>query len=153
MILRQQESLLHCSIPKWFPKEDRTIQIELFKLQDALRSWSREYSLADVSKIENVPEAEKNRVIKQLEGYCVQTQWYSLIKQVLIHQTKLSAVLVQAALAKMIFHEVFTDPFFIFGTMNNNVLVPGRVELMDLYKTLMQSKPKAMATWEQVNMD
>jgi hypothetical protein len=25
VILRQQESLLYSSIPKWFPKEDRTI--------------------------------------------------------------------------------------------------------------------------------
>jgi hypothetical protein len=153
VILGQQESVLRSLSPKWFPKEDRMIQPELFKLQDALRSWSRAYSLAHESEIENVPEVEKNMVIKQLEGYCVQTNWYSLTKQIPIHHAKLSAVLVQAALAKMMFQEVFTDPFFVFGSMNNNVAVPGRANLTDLYKTLMQSKPKETAPWEQVNMD
>ncbi|KAH2883049.1 hypothetical protein KXW22_001024 [Aspergillus fumigatus] len=59
----------HCSKLE----KDRTIQFELTKLQTTMRSWSREYSLADETEIEKVPAAEKNMVIKQLEGYYVQS--------------------------------------------------------------------------------
>jgi hypothetical protein len=141
VVLQQRERVLGSLRPKWFPKEDHTIQFELTKLQTSMRSWSREYSLADESEIEKVPAAEKNMLIKQLEGYCVQSDWYSLIKQIPLHQTKLSSVLVQAALAKTIFQGVFTDPFFFIDTRNNNMTGPGSPSMASIYETLMQSKP------------
>lgn len=73
VVLQQREGVLGSLRPKWFLKEDRTIQFELTKLQTTMRSWSREYSLADETEIEKVPAAEKNMVIKQLEGYYVQS--------------------------------------------------------------------------------
>lgn len=141
VVLQQREGVLGSLRPKWFLKEDRTIQFELTKLQTTMRSWSREYSLADETEIEKVPAAEKNMVIKQLEGYCVQSDWYSLIQQIPLHETKLPSVLVQAALAKTIFQGVFTDPFFFIDTRNNNMTGPGSPNMASIYETLMQSKP------------
>ncbi|KAH2926257.1 hypothetical protein KXW15_002464 [Aspergillus fumigatus] len=54
VVLQQREGVLGSLRPKWFLKEDRTIQFELTKLQTTMRSWSREYSLADETEIEKL---------------------------------------------------------------------------------------------------
>lgn len=125
----------------WAAKEDRVVRHELAKLQDGLRSWARKYSRAAVSSdLESVSALEKDKVVEELKGYCVQTNWCSLLERMPISSNKVFPLLVQALLAKDIFQTIFADPFFAFPETIDDPELPNRAEMRLLHQTMTQCK-------------
>lgn len=125
----------------WAAKEDRVVRDELAKLQDGLRSWARKYSRVAVnSDLESVSARQKDKVVEELKGYCVQTNWCSLLERMPISSNKVPPILVQALLAKDIFQTIFADPFFAFPETFGDPKLPNRDEMRLLYQTMKQCK-------------
>ena len=128
----------------WAAKEDRVVRDELTRLQEGLRSWARKYSRTTVnSDLESVSALEKDKpdkAIEELKGYCVQTNWCSLLERLPISSNKVFPALVQAFLAKDIFQNIFPDPFFAFPETFNDPKLPNRAEMRLLYQTMTQCK-------------
>jgi hypothetical protein len=122
------------------PKEDRLVRNELTKLQDGLRQWARKYAVGAIGEFDGIPSQQKDHVIGQLEGYCVQTDWNCFVRQAPIPQNKIPYVLVEALLAKDIFGQMFADPFFVFPETNNDSTLPARTGMHLLYATMRQGR-------------
>ncbi|ODM24149.1 hypothetical protein SI65_02145 [Aspergillus cristatus] len=132
----------------WAAKEDRVVRIELAKLQDGLRSWARKYSREAVnSDLEKVSTPEEDKIVEELKGYCVQTNWCSLLEQMPISSNKVFSVFIQALLAKDVFDNIFPDPFFAFPETVDDSKLPNRAEMRLLYQTMAQLNKKEAQIW------
>lgn len=125
----------------WAAKQDSVVRDELAILQDRLRSWAREYSMEALNPdFESVSDDQKDKFVKELEGYCLQTNWCSLLEQMPKSLKKVPPVLVQALLTKDIFQNIFTDPFFAFPETVGDPKLPDRAGMQLLYRTMIQCK-------------
>jgi hypothetical protein len=120
------------------PKEDRVVRTELTKLQDGVRQWARKYAVEAMADIDSVPSQQKDLVIKHLEGYCIQAEWSRFVHKAQIPPNKIPFVLVEALLAKDIFGQMFTDPFFLFPGTSDDCTLPDRVNMHLLHDTMKQ---------------
>lgn len=129
----------------WAAKEDRVVRDELGILQDRLRSWAKKYSRTTLdSDFESVSARQKVQVVKELNGYCVQTNWHALLEQMPISSNKVPSVFIQALLAKDIFQHIIADPFFAFPDAIDDPELPNWAEMRCLYRTMIQCKPPVL---------
>lgn len=135
----------------WAAKEDRVVRDELVKLQEGLRLWARKYSRSAVnSDMESVSARQKDKVVEELKEYCVQTNWYSLLKRMPISSNKVPPIFVQALLTKDIFQNIFADPFFAFPETFDDPELPNRNEMRLLYHTMTRCKSPVVRKGSQV---
>jgi hypothetical protein len=139
-----QENALKSMLKKtgWAPKEDPTVREEFSKIETKLRTWTRDHgalALRDIEK--DLQELDKNKIIQLLDGYCIQTDWQTLMTKMSISQNKIPAILLQSILARDIFEWAFADPFFLFTEMeNSDSVLPKSNELKNLYTIMRQGK-------------
>ncbi|RHZ47430.1 uncharacterized protein CDV56_104014 [Aspergillus thermomutatus] len=120
------------------PKEDRVVRGELTKLQDGVRQWARKYAVDAMADIDSVPSQDKDQVIKHLKGYCIQTEWSSLVRKAPIPPNKIPFVLLESLLAKDIFGQMFTNPFFLFPEASDDSTLPDRMSMHLLHDAMKQ---------------
>ncbi|KAM0091074.1 hypothetical protein ACP6JD_005518 [Aspergillus fumigatus] len=104
----------------YIPKEDQSIRDELSNLTESIRSWAKKNCFISFADLEEVPKPEKDMVIHQLTGYCSQPDWNSTMREISIPQNKVPMVLLHALLAKDLFEQIFTDPFFAFPKIDGD---------------------------------
>ncbi|PGH03862.1 hypothetical protein GX51_03850 [Blastomyces parvus] len=138
LVVGAQESALESMLKKsgWSPKEDPQIREEFEKLQEGLRTWAKSQSTPALANLDKVPDTEKEMIMKQLGGYCNQTDWQTLNMKMPIPPNRVPAVLLQALLARDIFEWMFTNPFFAFVEMEGHRALVKPNELMSLYVAL-----------------
>lgn len=103
----------------WAPKEDKWIREEFTKLNDMIRSWSREHGVC-MSELDNVPKQIRSASVRDLyfAGYCSEKRWDFLIKKSGESEHLIPKLLVQAFVARDVFKNIF-DPFFPFFPLFN----------------------------------
>ncbi|RDW64367.1 uncharacterized protein DSM5745_09778 [Aspergillus mulundensis] len=134
MVIGQQEDALQSLVTnKWHaPKEDRYVRDELSKLNDKLRQWARNNSMATFSDTDSVALNNKNTLVELLSGYCACNKWATLINKIPAPKDRIPALLVQAALAKDLSERLFIDPFFAFDAIELDKSVPGPEQMRTL---------------------
>ncbi|RAH86011.1 hypothetical protein BO86DRAFT_395457 [Aspergillus japonicus CBS 114.51] len=119
------------------PMDDHDVESALIRLQESIRSWARKYTVSHVARLEHVSEAELDLVVMDLGAYCSELTWSSLVSKLPISVDKIPAILVQAALAYVVFEWIFGDPFFLFRQIehvNSNSLCGGLTKIYDQMK-------------------
>ncbi|RAH43078.1 uncharacterized protein BO95DRAFT_369359 [Aspergillus brunneoviolaceus CBS 621.78] len=125
VIARQESALESLNAGKGLaPMDDHEVQGALIRLQENIRSWARKYAVSDVARLENVSEAELDLVVVDLGTYCSEPSWLSLVNRLSISVDKIPAILMQAALANMVFEWIFGNPFFLFRRMETTDSLP-----------------------------
>ncbi|KAH8689554.1 hypothetical protein BGW36DRAFT_308588 [Talaromyces proteolyticus] len=128
----------------WSPKEDPRVRDEFSKIHMKLRQWARNYGVLAFEDIEEVPAAEKDRIIGLLDGYSFETDWKTLITKASIPRNKIPAILLQSLLAKDVFEWVFGDPFFSFAEIDNTSSLPNSKEWKHVYREMIKvDEPEA----------
>lgn len=116
VIARQESALESLNAGKGpAPMDDQEVQCALVRLQDYIRAWARKYAVSSVAALEGVSEAELDLVVEELGDYCSEFTWLSLVNKLSISVDRIPAILVQAALAYVVFEWIFGDPFFLFS--------------------------------------
>ncbi|KAF3482026.1 uncharacterized protein GIQ15_04785 [Arthroderma uncinatum] len=142
LVVGAQESALESMLRKtgWSPKEDSLIQEDLSKLETALRKWARDHSVSALADLDHFSRSDKNLILGQLDGYCIWSEWQTLIEKLPIPRNKIPAVLLQSLLARDIFEWAFADPFFAFAEIEGAPALPKPNEWGNLYRTLVEGE-------------
>lgn len=124
------------------PMEDREVRDKFVVLEERLRGWARNYTVDDIGKLHSTSTNEMNRIISQLNGYCVQEDWSKLHSRFSFLKKKIPFMLSQAVLAQAIFKDVFGSAFFMFPASPTYCNTPNRGQIDALYQTLRQCGEK-----------
>jgi hypothetical protein len=144
--IAQEGALRSMRNASWTPMEDGKVRQELTKLEERLRSWAKKNAVAEISSLEDIPTAEKNATVDQLEGYCAAGSCDSLTKRMAPNIAKRSPlILVQALLAKSVFETIISRPFFAFPENNANSGMPSAGQLFSLYNKMIQGDNNAFS--------
>lgn len=122
----------------YIPKEDQSIRDELSNLTESIRSWAKKNCFISFADLEEVPKPEKDMVIHQLTGYCSQPDWNSTMREISIPQNKVPMVLLHALLAKDLFEQIFTDPFFAFPKIDGDHTTSTEGCFQRIYRIMIQ---------------
>ncbi|EGC46820.1 conserved hypothetical protein [Histoplasma capsulatum var. duboisii H88] len=149
LVVGAQESALESMLKKsdWSPKEDPQVQEEFDKLQAGLRTWTKSHSTPILADLGKIPDTEKEMIMKQLGGYCNQTDWQTLITKMPIPSNRIPAILLQSLLARDIFEWLFTNPFFAFVEMGGDRALVKPNEWMSLYMALREVHEAEAHVW------
>ena len=125
----------------WIPKEDPKVRDELFKLEERIRLWAKRYAVPEISALDHISTVEKNTIVQQLDEYCVQNDWDTLIKRMRpTLQKRIPVLFTHAMLAKDIFENIFANPFSGFAEGDKNSSMPSTAKMSYLYEFMMQGK-------------
>jgi hypothetical protein len=120
--------------------EDHLVQCGLKTIQGKIRRWARKF--ATTGDCEFIPKEERDQIIRNLEGYCLQADWNSLVSNIPVRvQHQIPAILVEATLAKHVFDNLFSNPFFALPDTESHPALPSQSSLLKLYSTLQSSMP------------
>ncbi|KAE8382673.1 hypothetical protein BDV26DRAFT_288237 [Aspergillus bertholletiae] len=122
----------------WLPYSGDEIHKKLCVVQERLQDWSVEWATLE----KQLSEEEKQKLIAGLKGYCVQTDWASLVEKLPSNICELlPLVLSQALVAKDLFQKVIEDPFFYLNESgekvtgrHGQVFIPSRAEIHNLWR-------------------
>ncbi|PYH83256.1 hypothetical protein BO82DRAFT_250204, partial [Aspergillus uvarum CBS 121591] len=141
VIARQESALESLNAGKGpAPMDDHDVESALIRLQESIRSWARKYAMPSVEKLEGVLESDLDLVVDDLGDYCSEVTWSSLVSKLPISVDKIPAILVQAALANVVFEWIFGDPFVLFRQIehaNSNSLCGGLTKIYDQMKLVV----------------
>lgn len=135
------------------PMEDREVRDKFVVLEERLRGWARNYTVDDIGKLHSASTSEMNRIISQLDGYCIQEDWWKLQSRFSSLKKKIPFMLSQAVLAQAIFRDIFGCAFFVFPTSPTYCDTPNRGQMDGLYQTLRQCGEKCCTHRSPVNTD
>ncbi|EAW24743.1 uncharacterized protein NFIA_102270 [Aspergillus fischeri NRRL 181] len=140
IVVARQENALQSMVANngYIPKEDQSIRDELSNLTESIRSWARKNCLISFADLEDVPETEKDMVIRQLTEYCSQPDWNTTMREISIPQNKIPMVLLHALLAKDLFEQIFTDPFFAFPKIDGDHTIFAAGYFQSIYRIMIQ---------------
>lgn len=124
------------------PMEDREVRDRFVVLEEKFRGWARKYAVDDIGKLRSASNSEMNRLISQLDGYCIQEDWSKLQSRFSSLKKKIPFMLSQAVLARAIFGDIFGCAFFVFPTSRAYCNTPSRGQLDSLYQSLRECGEK-----------
>ncbi|KAH1589194.1 hypothetical protein KXX44_009487 [Aspergillus fumigatus] len=136
----------------YIPKEDQSIRDELSNLTESIRSWAKKNCFISFADLEEVPKPEKDMVIHQLTGYCSQPDWNSTMREISIPQNKVPMVLLHALLAKDLFEQIFTDPFFAFPKIDGDHTTSTEGCFQRIYRIMIQADEQKAHTWRSLTL-
>jgi hypothetical protein len=100
---------------QYWIKSDKEVREELLLLQEQIRGWARKYAFNNINALNNISIIQKNTIIRELEGYCIQDSWEALISCMSQRVANdIPYLLVNALLSKYVFQHIFSNPFFLF---------------------------------------
>lgn len=138
-----QDAVFHATEKKEaHPMEDREVRDKFVVFEERLRGWARNYTVDDIGKLHSASTNEMNRIISQLDGYCIQEDWSKLHSRFSSLKKKIPFMLSQAVLAQAIFKDVFGSAFFVFPTSPTYCNTPNRGQIDALHQTLRQCGEK-----------
>ncbi|KAL3469014.1 hypothetical protein BJX99DRAFT_265600 [Aspergillus californicus] len=115
--------------------DDQMIRSGLYTIQGKIRRWACKYAIPN-DLCENLKPEEKDHIISQLKGYCVQIDWDSLQASLPMRlQLHMGRLLTEALVAKYVFSTMFDNPFFAFPQEEHPTL-PNQQTMAKLYGTL-----------------
>lgn len=135
-----QEKALNSMVSSstWVPKEDQLVRDEFYKLEIKMRTWARANSVMSMSDLVGHSDRRGNMIVDQLGIYSGQKDWKSLIERMPTSPFKVPALIVQALLAKHVFEMVFSDPFFAFSNLEDELNIPKPVEMQSMYRAMIR---------------
>ncbi|KAG2027435.1 hypothetical protein GB937_001178 [Aspergillus fischeri] len=154
IVVARQENALQSMVANngYIPKEDQSIRDELSNLTESIRSWARKNCLISFADLEDVPETEKDMVIRQLTEYCSQPDWNTTMREISIPQNKIPMVLLHALLAKDLFEQIFTDPFFAFPKIDGDHTIFAAGYFQSIYRIMIQADEQKAHTWRSLTL-
>ncbi|KAA8647811.1 hypothetical protein EYZ11_010429 [Aspergillus tanneri] len=133
----------------WASKSTARVREELSILEKRMRSWAVKYTVSDPRDLEQVTAEEKNSVLKELDGFCIERDWDRLMRTMPIVLHRIPALLTQAMLSRAIFTGVFVRPFFAFTESEEETTddwASSRM-LTSIYTAMMDVNESEAHTW------
>ena len=123
----------------WATKSTPQVREDLSMLEQRMRSWAIKNSVTDISDLDHLDGEDKNIILEELDGFCAETDWNTLIRATPIVLHRMPALLTQALLSKDVFATEFMNPFFAFTEDSTGGLPTSRM-LKALYSTMLEGE-------------
>ncbi|KAK1139713.1 hypothetical protein N8T08_000521 [Aspergillus melleus] len=120
----------------WVTKSTPQVREDLSMLEQRMRSWAIKNSVTDISDLDHLDGEEKNIILEELDGFCAESDWNTLIRATPIVLHRMPALLAQAMLSKDVFATAFMNPFFAFAEDSPSGLPTSRM-LKAMYSTML----------------
>jgi hypothetical protein len=129
---------------------DEKTRNDLLRLEEKMKAWARKNSSSAGHQIMELSIDEKQEIIQELSGYCLQQAWDDLMGMMTPKIVERVTVLfVQAMLSKHVFCKFFSNPFFILeGQEQTNF--PASLQLFNLYQAIMDGEFCVIITYTKV---
>ncbi|PLB43424.1 hypothetical protein P170DRAFT_431366 [Aspergillus steynii IBT 23096] len=130
----------------WTTKSTPQVREDLSMLEQRMRSWAIKNSVTDISDLDHLDGEEKSIILEELEGFCAETDWNTLIRATPIVLHRMPALLTQALLSKDVYATAFMNPFFAFAEDSTGGLPTSRM-LKAMYSTMLEVNPSEAHVW------
>lgn len=110
----QEGAFRQMKAAKWMPREDSSIRADLEKLEDKIRNWARSYSSPEILNVETLSPDDISHLEGNLQGICSLNKPFPASIDTWPVKKKACMLLLHAAVAKTVFQDIFSRPFYFF---------------------------------------
>ncbi|QKX58878.1 uncharacterized protein TRUGW13939_06006 [Talaromyces rugulosus] len=126
---------------------DEKTRNDLLRLGDKMKAWARNNSSPAEQRIKELSIDQKQEIISDLSGYCLQHDWDDLMQMMppkIVE--RITVLFVQAMLSKHVFCKFFSNPFFVLEGQEQTIF-PASLQLFNLYQAIMEADETEAHVW------